>query len=81
MARMSFLQLWNTFAEEVLSKNRYDVAGKIILLIKACKTILLNKVKQQKEDRIVTTDAELKPGFLVATCSQSIVLVAGESRV
>lgn len=75
---------WNTFVEEVLSKEtvKNDNGWKDYTPDKrTTKTVLLNKVDASEEDRILSQDGELNRVLGGGIVAGSIVLVAGEPGI
>lgn len=75
--------LWNTFIEEVVERNQKEknfwkeISGER----STTKAKLLNEIENVKEERIVTTDAELNRVLGGGIVAGSIILVAGEPGI
>ncbi|HNJ58352.1 MAG TPA: DNA repair protein RadA, partial [Chitinophagaceae bacterium] len=72
---------WNTFIEEVIEKNKSENWNSYSDDKKQNKIVALNNVSTVKENRIVTTDAELNRVLGGGIVHGSIILVAGEPGI
>ncbi len=74
---------WNTFVEEVISKNggKEDVSWNEEKSARLTKAILIDEVKANDEERITTTDDELNRVLGGGIVPGSLVLVAGEPGI
>ena len=75
---------WNTFVEEVITKGseKSETGWKDYNSDKrSSKTILLNQVNTNEEDRLLTADSELNRVLGGGIVAGSIVLVAGEPGI
>ena len=75
---------WNTFVEELISKNKDDVKKqpwRDELHTGETRTISLNEVKSSEEKRVLTQDAELNRVLGGGIVPGSIVLIAGEPGI
>src|SRR6195256_2692339 len=72
---------WNTFAEELIQKDTNKKSNgwqEYNEEKRSFKTIALNEITNQKEERLVTTDKELNRVLGGGIVTGSIVLIAGE---
>lgn len=72
---------WNTFIEEVIENNKTENWNSYSDDKKQNKIVALNNVSTVKENRIVTTDAELNRVLGGGIVHGSIILVAGEPGI
>lgn len=74
---------WNTFVEELIDSGsaKNNNAWKNYNSEKKNKTVALNEIVSAKEERIITTDAELNRVLGGGIVNGSIVLIAGEPGI